>query len=124
MNTSDAVLGHLLSEVEGTVARYVVLPGDHESAAVALWVAHTYALEGAHATPYLLVVSPEKRSGKTRLLEVLELLVASPWAVKGGISEAAMFRKIDQGAARRCCSMRSTRCSGRHSSAPSRCARS
>ena len=83
----------LLASIEGTIRRFVVLPGDHEAAALALFVAHTYALEGAHATPYLLIVSPEKRSGKTRLLEVLELMAARPWRVTSA-SEAAIYRKI------------------------------
>ena len=83
----------LLADIEATIRRFVVLPGDHEAAALALFVAHTYALEGAHATPYLLIVSPEKRSGKTRLLEVLELMAARPWRVTSA-SEAAIYRKI------------------------------
>ena len=37
--------------------------------AVVLWIAHTFALEFADATPYLAITSPEKGSGKTRLLE-------------------------------------------------------
>jgi hypothetical protein len=75
------------------IDRYVVLPGRHERVVLALFTAHTYALDGAHATPYVLVISPEKRSGKSRLLGVLELMVARPWNVIGA-SEAAMFRKI------------------------------
>jgi Protein of unknown function (DUF3631) len=88
-------LADVLAEIEATLRRYVVLPGDVEATALTLWVAHTHALDGAHATPYLLVMSPEKRSGKTRLLEVIELLVARPWRVTSA-SEAALFRKIGQ----------------------------
>lgn len=76
------------------MGRFVVFPGQAR-AALALFVAHSYALDGAHATPYMLIVSPEKRSGKTRAMEVLELLVARPWRVTGA-SEAAMFRKIEK----------------------------
>jgi hypothetical protein len=83
----------LLGEVEAYIRSYVALPGDAEAAALTLYVAHTYALEGAHATPYVLVISPEKRSGKTRLLEVVELLAHNPWRVAGA-SEAAIFRRI------------------------------
>lgn len=64
------------------------MPGEHEAAAFALWVAHTWAFDAAHATPYLLAVSPEKRSGKSRLVEVATLLVARAWPVTGA-SEAA-----------------------------------
>ena len=41
---------------------------------------HTWALDAAHATPYLVILSPTKRSGKTRLEETLELLVRDPVA--------------------------------------------
>jgi Protein of unknown function (DUF3631)/Toprim-like len=89
---NDAV-NTLLDQVAAQLARYVVLPGEHESVALSLFVAHTWAIGGAHATPYMLIVSPEKRSGKSRLLQVIEQVVARPWGVIGA-SEAAMFRKI------------------------------
>ena len=89
--------GELLEQIIELMGRYVVLPGDAETVAVALYVLHTWALDGAHATPYLLAVSPEKRSGKTRLLEVLALLVRRPWRTNS-TSEAAMFRKIERDA--------------------------
>jgi hypothetical protein len=87
--------GELLAAVKRFIARYVVLPGEDEATALALWVLHTWALSAAHATPYLIVQSAEKRSGKSRLLETLELVVNSPWAVISA-SESALFRKIDQ----------------------------
>jgi len=83
----------LLSESVEFLERFVVLPSPHEPLAIALWVAHTHAIDAADATPYLAVTSPEKQSGKTRLLEVLELLVARPWRVVLP-SDAVMFRKI------------------------------
>jgi hypothetical protein len=89
---NDAVAA-MLGGVVDTLDRFVVLPGEHERVALTLFVAHTWAIEGAHATPYMLVVSPEKRSGKSRLLQVLGMLVEKPWGVIGA-SEAAMFRKI------------------------------
>ena len=45
-------------------------------------------------TPYLAVTSPEKRSGKTRLIEVLNLLVAGPLR-SANASPAVLFRTID-----------------------------
>jgi hypothetical protein len=84
----------LLAEIEVLLQRYVVLtPAQH--AAVALWVMHTHVFEAAEVTPYLQVFSPEKGSGKTRLLEVLELLVARPWRVTTP-SEAVIFRMIEE----------------------------
>lgn len=89
---NDAVAG-LLDQVAGVLDRYIVLPGEHERTALALFTAHTWVIDGGHATPYMLIVSPEKRSGKSRLLSVEEVLVARPWGVVGA-SEAAVFRKI------------------------------
>jgi hypothetical protein len=63
-------LGELLGSIGAFVARCVVLPGEHEAVAVALFILHRWAIDGSHATPYLVAIGPEKRSGKTRLLEV------------------------------------------------------
>lgn len=82
----------LLDDVERFVRRFVVL-GDQEAAALALWAAHTHALDAAEASPYIVLLSAERRCGKTRLVEALEPLVARPWRVVGA-SEAAVFRKL------------------------------
>jgi hypothetical protein len=86
-------LARTLGDVELFVRRYVVLTAS-QSVAIALWVAHTHAFEAADATPYLAITSAEKRSGKTRLLEVLELIVSRPWFT-GRTTTAALTRKID-----------------------------
>ncbi len=83
----------LLDQVTRFVARYVVLPGEAERTALSLFVLHTWAFDAAHATPYLVVVSPERRTGKTRLLEVLTVLVREPWHATSP-TEAVLFRKI------------------------------
>jgi hypothetical protein len=61
---------------------------------MAVWVLHTYAMAAAAATPYLSVNSAEKRSGKTRLFEVLDTLVENPWFA-GRVSVAVLWRKVD-----------------------------
>lgn len=85
--------GKLLEELAGFVRRYVVL-GQAELDAIALWIVHTHAFEAAEATPYLAISSAEKASGKTRLLETLELVVASPW-LTGRVTAAVLTRKVD-----------------------------
>jgi Protein of unknown function (DUF3631) len=65
-----------------------------QATAVVLWAAHTWAIEAAHATPYLYATSAEPESGKTRLLEVLRELVRAPISTVN-ISDAALFRVID-----------------------------
>ncbi len=59
----------------------------------ALWAIHTHLIEQYRQTPYLLITSPEPECGKSRLLEVHELIVARPWSVVNP-SEAVLFRKI------------------------------
>lgn len=83
-----------LDRVVSLLRDYVVFPSPHHAIAVTLFVAHTYALDAADASPYLHITSPEKRSGKSRLLDMLELLVARPWRVVSP-SEAVIFRKIE-----------------------------
>jgi predicted pyridoxine 5'-phosphate oxidase superfamily flavin-nucleotide-binding protein len=87
------VSAELLAGVVEFVRRYVVM-SQAQADAVALWTAHTHAADAAEASPYLAVTSAEKRSGKTRLLDVLELLAAKPWRVITP-SEAVVFRKLD-----------------------------
>jgi hypothetical protein len=89
-------LGGWLHRVEGFIRRFVVL-SDDQAAAVALWVVHTHGFDAAVATAYLWISSAEMESGKTRLLEVLRLLVANPWFT-GRTSTAALTRKIDKAA--------------------------
>ena len=57
-------------------------------------MAHTHALEAFDVSPDLAVTSAEKRCGKTRLFDVLELLAARPWRVIMP-SEAIVYRKVD-----------------------------
>ncbi len=74
--------------------RRFVFMSEPQARVVALWVAHTHARKAADATPYLAVTSPEKHSGKTRLLEALEPVVANPW-LTGRVTAAVLIRKID-----------------------------
>jgi hypothetical protein len=77
-----------------TFLRCYVVMSEPQAIAVALWIVHTHALDAAEQSPLLAITSAEKQSGKTRLLDVLELLVAKPWRVITP-SEAVVFRKID-----------------------------
>lgn len=83
----------LLGELSALLRRFVIMSAP-QARVVALWAVHTYVLGAADATPYLAVTSAEKRSGKTRLLEVLELVVAWPWFT-GRTTAAVLPRKID-----------------------------
>lgn len=84
----------LLDAVERLIRRYVVLPSDSGYCALALYALHTWAFESAQCTPYFVIESPEKQSGKSRLLEVLELVCRQPMKV-AGISAAALYQVVE-----------------------------
>jgi hypothetical protein len=95
--SSDSSLeggARLLDDIVTFLRRFVVLT-EAQAFAIALWVVHSHAFAAALVTPYLYIRSPEKRSGKTRLLEVLQLLVANPWRT-GRTSVAALIRKVSE----------------------------
>jgi hypothetical protein len=83
----------LLGDLEHFLGRYLILPSEHTRLALALFVMHTWALAPAFATPYIIVVSPEKRSGKTRVLEVLEALCRNG-RMSASITAAALYQTI------------------------------
>ncbi len=85
----------ILDSVMAFIRRFVSLT-EAEYRVIALWIPHTHAIEAAEFTPYLDISSAEKESGKTRLLEVLKILVANPWGTENA-SPAAMVRKIHGG---------------------------
>lgn len=87
------LLAGLLDDVGAFIRRFVVM-SDAQADAVTLWIAHTHAVDAAETTPYLAITSAEKRSGKTRLREALELLVSSALSASN-ISDAALFRAVE-----------------------------
>ena len=87
-------LSDLLDDVTTLLVQYVVFPSDAAVVAVALWTAHTHAVESFDTTPRLAILSAEKESGKTRLLEVLNHVCASP-VFTPNLTTAALLRLID-----------------------------
>jgi hypothetical protein len=87
----DAVA--MLDDNFAFIRRFVSL-SKSQARVIALWIVHTHVFAAADATPYLAVTSAEKQSGKTRLLEVCEPLVANAW-MTGRVSAAVLTRKID-----------------------------
>jgi len=84
----------LLDALSKYISRFVSL-SQSQADLCALWVIHTHATDAADFTPYLDINSPVLRSGKTKLLEVLRLLVAKPWFT-GRVTGAALVRKTEQ----------------------------
>lgn len=83
----------LLERVAAFLARFVSYPSEHARTAHALWIAHTHMMAAWDTTPRLAFLSPEPASGKTRALEITELLVPRPIEAVN-MSAAALFRLV------------------------------
>lgn len=83
----------LLDRAHHVLTRYCVLPFPEAAHAIVLWVAATHALPALPAAPRLVVTSAVKRSGKTRVLDIVEGLVHDP-LVTMNASVAAVFRSL------------------------------
>ena len=83
----------VLDDVHHFIGRFCVFPSNHCQVAVTLWAALTHAIEHFYTAPRLALMSPEPSSGKTRVLEVLELLVPNPMFTLNA-SAATIFRSL------------------------------
>ncbi len=87
--------GKLLDAMCEFLGRYVVFQYREQPTLIALWIVHTWTIEAFDYTPYLHVHSAEKRSGKTRLLDVIHLLARRAWrAVSPTVS--VLFRRVER----------------------------
>jgi hypothetical protein len=78
---------------EKLLSRFISYPSIHCRSAHALWILHTHVLRHFDSTPRLAFLSPEPASGKTRALEITELLVPNPVSAVN-VSPSYLFRKI------------------------------
>jgi hypothetical protein len=83
----------VLNCTEAFIRRFCSFPDEHALVAVTLWAAHAHMVEHFHTTPRMALLSPEPGSGKTRVLEVLDLLVPRPMFCLSA-SPAAIFRTL------------------------------
>jgi Protein of unknown function (DUF3631) len=84
-------MAELMDAIVGMVRRYVVFPLREQAIVIATWVVHTWLVRAFDYTPYLFVFSASKRSGKSRVLEVIELLARNPEKTEGA-NAAALIR--------------------------------
>jgi hypothetical protein len=85
---------NILDDLYKFLGRFIVYPNEHAHVMHTLWIAHTHLIEAFDTTPRLLIVSAEKGSGKTRLLEITKLLVRNPLASMN-MSYSTMYTAID-----------------------------
>ena len=88
----DDITDPLVRDLCAYIRKYLVITDD-EVLVIALWVLHTYVYDSYPQTPYLAVTSPDKGCAKTRVLEVIELVVRRPWRASIP-SEAVLYRQI------------------------------
>ncbi len=86
---------NILDEIYNYVGRFVAFPDEKTRIAHTLWIAHTHLIEKFDTTPRLHIVSAEKRCGKTRLLDVTELLVRKPIKLLNP-TPASLYTLIEQ----------------------------
>jgi hypothetical protein len=83
----------LLDDVTATVARYVILPSTSAMVAVVLWIAASHAIPAWNCAPRLVIRAPEKRCGKSRLLDMVEGMCHRPLMTTNA-SPSAVYRSI------------------------------
>ena len=83
---------NVTGDAERFIRRFAVLP-DAAYLPLATWTVATYVSDAFDAFPYIALVSPAKRCGKTRVLELLELLCLKAWRGTSPTS-AALYRMM------------------------------
>ena len=83
----------LFNALAATFRKYLALQ-KYQAEALALWAIFSYCIDAGNIAPKLLIYSPEKRCGKTTLLDVLIGLVWKPIPASN-ITPAAIFRTIE-----------------------------
>jgi hypothetical protein len=91
--TETAEGGAILDRLHQIITRYVILPNPEALDAVVLWIAATHGQPAwAHAAR-MVIRAPEKRCGKSRLLDIIEGTCYSP-LITVNASTPAVYRSI------------------------------
>lgn len=83
----------ILDAVYAFLGRFVAYPDQASHDAHVLWIGHTHAMDCWDSTARMAFLSPEPGSGKSRALEVTELLVPNPVEAIN-VTPAYLFRKV------------------------------
>ncbi len=83
----------LLDELVAAFTQYIVME-PNSVMIVALWSVHTYCFEFFQNTPRLHIRSPKRRSGKSRVRDVLACTVAKPILAEN-LTPAVVFRMTE-----------------------------
>ena len=83
----------LLDDTVERIRRHLIV-ADEQADAMALWVLGAHAFDCFDVSPPLHIASPVRRTGKTRALDTLGMLVPKPWGPIVQPSEAVLYRFI------------------------------
>jgi hypothetical protein len=83
----------LLDEIRNFLGRFVAYPSTEAHVAHVLWIVHAHLMDAWESTPRIGFLSTEPGSGKTRALEITELLVPSPVEAVN-VTPSYLFRKV------------------------------
>lgn len=89
----------VLDDLYAFLGRFIAYPDVAARIAHTLWLAHTHAMDAWESTPRIAFVSPEPGSGKTRALEISELVVPRPVEAVN-VTPSYLFRKVADRAGR------------------------
>lgn len=86
---------NIVQKIESYILDYVVLLEPAYAFPIALWIIGTFCFEQFDAFPYLVITSPTKRSGKTRLSEMISFACSNPRNF-AALTGPTIFRSIEQ----------------------------
>lgn len=83
----------LIDDLQKFIKRFTYFAGIDYSLPIALWAIGTQLYPNFDAYPYLVVTSATKRSGKSRLAELMSFICANPVS-SGAMTPASMFKTM------------------------------
>lgn len=91
--TGTTDIAPLLDQMELFISTHTVLP-EGTSTVVTLWCLSTYLINQFRIYPRLIITSPEKRCGKSTLLDLVEAFSYKP-LMTSNLTEAVIYRLIE-----------------------------
>ncbi len=92
-HTTSTEGAELLDSLHSNLLKYVVLPSEEAATAVTLWIAASHVQSAWQHAPRLAIVSPEKRCGKSRLIDIIYGTCHQP-LIAVNISPAALVHSV------------------------------
>ena len=83
----------LMDEIASIIERHIVCEKNTTHAAT-LWIAFSWCIDVMQVSPIACITAPEKRCGKTQLLNLIGMLCMKPLPASN-ITAAALFRSIE-----------------------------